>query len=119
MSHVIDKVAYIWCSCQAILPFCMHLDGTSGWLCMQAGWKRDLACKCFPMFICCKLAEQQVGRFPNKTHIRDQTQIFWLRPACPAGQQHSYSAQPMRGLGAIFHQAARSVQIAMPASAIC
>ena len=42
-------------------------------------------------------AEQ--GHFPDNVRLRSQKQIFWLCNKCPAGQQHSWSAQPFSRAG--------------------
>ncbi|KAL3140394.1 hypothetical protein ABBQ38_004654 [Trebouxia sp. C0009 RCD-2024] len=34
------------------------------------------------------------GNFPDKTSLASNKQIFWLCTKCPAGQEHSWSAQP-------------------------
>ena len=36
------------------------------------------------------------GHFPDKIRLRSNKQIFWFCTKCPAGQQHSWSAQPYR-----------------------
>ena len=39
-------------------------------------------------------AEQ--GHFPDKIRLRSNKQIFWLCNMCPAGQQHSWPAMPLK-----------------------
>ena len=34
------------------------------------------------------------GNYPHSTKLRNNKQIFWLWGKCPAGQEHSWSAQP-------------------------
>ncbi|KAL3152667.1 hypothetical protein ABBQ38_012264 [Trebouxia sp. C0009 RCD-2024] len=38
------------------------------------------------------------GHYPDKIRLRSNKQIFWLCTKCSAGQEHSWSAQPFRGL---------------------
>ena len=56
-----------------------------------------------PTFAACKhplLAEwdhqrnAEAGHFPERITLGSNKQISWLCPACPAGQEHSYTAQP-------------------------
>ena len=56
-----------------------------------------------PTFAACKhplLAEwdyrrnAKAGHFPERITLSSNKQIFWLCPACPAGQEHSHSALP-------------------------
>ena len=56
-----------------------------------------------PTFAACKhplLAEwdhqrnAEAGHFPDQITLASAKQIFWLCSACPAGQEHSYSAPP-------------------------
>ena len=42
-------------------------------------------------------AEQ--GHFPDQIRLKSAKQIFWLCNKCPAGQQHSWSAQPNNRTG--------------------
>ena len=41
------------------------------------------------------------GHFPDKIRLKSHKQIFWLCSKCPAGQQHSWSAQPFSRAGPI------------------
>ena len=34
------------------------------------------------------------GNYPHNTKLKSHKQIFWLCKKCPAGQEHSWSAQP-------------------------
>ena len=56
-----------------------------------------------PSFAACKhplLAEwdhrrnAEAGYFPERVTLGSNKQVFWLCTACPAGREHSYSAQP-------------------------
>ena len=35
------------------------------------------------------------GNYPHNTKLRSNKQIFWLCNKCPAGQEHSWSAEPV------------------------
>ncbi|KAL3134328.1 hypothetical protein ABBQ38_006586 [Trebouxia sp. C0009 RCD-2024] len=39
------------------------------------------------------------GHFPEKVRLKSSKQIFWLCTKCPAGQTHSWSAQPFSRTG--------------------
>ena len=41
------------------------------------------------------------GDFPDKVTLRSAKKIFWLCTKCPAGQEHSWSAQPATRTGRI------------------
>ncbi|KAL3140455.1 hypothetical protein ABBQ38_004714 [Trebouxia sp. C0009 RCD-2024] len=39
------------------------------------------------------------GHFPDKIRLRSSKRVFWLCAKCPAGQEHSWSAQPFSRTG--------------------
>ncbi|KAL3153629.1 hypothetical protein ABBQ32_013232 [Trebouxia sp. C0010 RCD-2024] len=41
------------------------------------------------------------GHFPDNVRLRSNKKIFWLCAKCPAGQQHSWSAQPFSQTGSV------------------
>ena len=42
------------------------------------------------------------GNYPHNTNLKSNKQIYWLCKRCPAGQEHSWSAQPKSRTG--YHQ---------------
>ena len=102
-AHSRTKAHWLCPACNHIWPAAifMRVRGHGCPICKGKSAKHNS--KRQPTFAACNhplLAEwdhrrnAEAGHFPDKITLGSNKQIFWLCPNCPAGQQHSYSAQP-------------------------